>query len=206
MGHLGRLNKCADSYYGQNLLRTGLAMLRRHAEVSQAERRQKGFAEKVYRKKLKNRFIRFLRQSNKEFRGLSRRVEGYMRDRATLLVLHGLSNYAKRRRALLKVTPNPSAYYFALMFLVKRPASFSFEQESLRLRMSETYQRQRQAASRGLAKYVLRQVFEAWKVEHQSLGEFKSHREQRLKSRVVRRLKQKSQMNHRYRYMLNNYL
>lgn len=46
--------------------------------------------------------MRFLRQTNKEFRGLARRVEGYMRDRAILLILHGLSNYSKRKRAVLK--------------------------------------------------------------------------------------------------------
>jgi len=34
MGHLARLNKCADTYYGQNLLRTGLSMLRIHGEKS----------------------------------------------------------------------------------------------------------------------------------------------------------------------------
>ena len=144
-------------------------MLRIHGEKSQAERQQRGFAEKVYRKKLKQRFMRFLRQSNKEFRGLARRVEGYMRDRRTLLLLHGLSNYAKQKRAVFKNYPNNCAFYFALMFLVRRPSAFSFEQETMRLRLNETYRRQRQTASRTVGKYVLKQIFEAWKTELQQL-------------------------------------
>jgi hypothetical protein len=84
----------AENKNRQKVLRDGLDLIKAHFEISKRLRTQRDFVVNVYQKRLKQKLIRFLRLTSKDFRRLEIKIMSYMISRLEYNVLHAFRNHS----------------------------------------------------------------------------------------------------------------
>lgn len=128
---------------------------------------------KIYQKKLKQKLLRFIRQSNKEFRKKSERVEMYLRERKELVLLHSLHSYAERKHLTLP-TRNEKFYFLAYMMFFSKSKRFALENPAITKTKRPYYKQLNEMANRYLSSHIMQTIVNSWHKDVKRVQEFKA--------------------------------